>query len=186
MLKRKAAACGTAAARSTAEPVQMQAQAAEAIEAASSLEVEGDAVDLAAIADDLPQLQQMLLRQWQTVKDCERQMTKIKKARTVSGGGSGGGRRTKKEDAAYKLYEKKRDAALRVISGSSRKDMAANDLALEDLVQAIREGGRLHARYGTRPAAELRGRPAAHAAARATHRPRHCRRCALTRTSIIA
>ena len=69
----------------------MQAQAAEAIEAASSLEVEGDAVDLAAIADDLPQLQQMLLRQWQTVKDCERQMTKIKKARTVSGGGSGGG-----------------------------------------------------------------------------------------------
>ena len=105
MLKRKAAACVTAAARSTAEPVQMQAQAAEAIEAASSLEVAGDAVDLAAIADDLPQLQQMLLRQWQTVKDCERQMTKIKKARTVSGGGSGGGRRTKKEDAAYKLYE---------------------------------------------------------------------------------
>ena len=87
MLKRKAAACVTAAARSTAEPVQMQAQAAEAIEAASSLGVEGDAVDLAAIADDLPQLQQMLLRQWQTVKDCERQMTKIKKARTVSGGG---------------------------------------------------------------------------------------------------
>ena len=169
MLKRKAAACVTAAARSTAEPVQMQAQAAEAIEAASSLGVEGDAVDLAAIADDLPQLQQMLLRQWQTVKDCERQMTKIKKARTVSGGGSGGGRRTKKEDAAYKLYEKKRDAALRVISGSSRKDMAANDLALEDLVQAIREGGRLHARYGTRPAAELRGRPAAHAGARAAH-----------------
>ena len=169
MLKRKAAACVTAAARSTAEPVQMQAQAAEAIEAASSLGVEGDAVDLAAIADDLPQLQQMLLRQWQTVKDCERQMTKIKKARTVSGGGSGGGRRAKKEDAAYKLYEKKRDAALRVISGSSRKDMAANDLALEDLVQAIREGGRLHARYGTRPAAELRGRPAAHAAARAAH-----------------
>ena len=70
MLKRKAAACVTAAARSTAEPVQMQAQAAEAIEPASSLGVEGDAVDLAAIADDLPQLQQMLLRQWQTVKDC--------------------------------------------------------------------------------------------------------------------
>ena len=115
MLKRKAAACVAAAARSTAGPVQVQAQAAGAIDAASSLEVEGDATGLAAIKDDLPQLQQMLLRQWQTVKDCERQLAKIKKARTFSGGGSGGGRRTKKEDAAYKLYEKKRDAALRVI-----------------------------------------------------------------------
>eukprot|EP00936_MAST-01D_sp_MAST-1D-sp1_P000012 g12.t1 len=64
----------------------------------------------------------MLLRQWQTAKDCERQMSKIKEARTVSGGGSGGERRTKKENAAYKLYEKKRDAALRVISESNRKD----------------------------------------------------------------
>ena len=181
------------------------------------------------------------------------QTSKIKEARTVAGGGSGCGRRTKKEDATYKLYEKMRDATLRITSGSSRKGMAANDPALVDLVQATGEGGRLHVRYGTRAAAELRGRPAAHATAHAahagatahaggagtgtgtccmfshppdhicsdfdvldsgslaplavspaqqvlpgnvmatcnaqlatTHRPRHCRRCALAHTSIIA
>ena len=118
MLKVKGAAPGTAAARGTAEAAQVQSQAAEAIAVASSREPGGGAVvDLAAIADDLPRLQETLLRQWQTVKDCERQMTKIKQARTIAGGGAGGGRRGKAEAAAYKLYEKKRDAALRVISG---------------------------------------------------------------------
>ena len=78
MLKRKAAACVTAAARSTAEPVQMQAQAAEAIEAASSLEVAGDARSRpCSIADDLPQRAAMLLRQWQTVNDSERQIDEV-------------------------------------------------------------------------------------------------------------
>ena len=43
-----------------------QEETSEALAAASSLEAEEDDVDLAAIAGDLPRLQQVLLRQWQT------------------------------------------------------------------------------------------------------------------------
>ena len=105
MLRLKSAA-SAGARKHAAAPVQVQEEAAEALAVASSLGAEEDDVDLAAIAEDLPRLQQVQLRQWQTVKDCERQMSKIKEARTISGGGTGGGRRTKKEDAAYKVLLK--------------------------------------------------------------------------------
>ena len=62
MLRLKSAA-SAGARKHAAAPVQVQEEAAEALAVASSLGAEEDDVDLAAIAEDLPRLQQVLLRQ---------------------------------------------------------------------------------------------------------------------------